>query len=167
MKNNMKTEIQKAKAQIDQIFANERARRENRENQIAQCNEMITAQEEAAAAAVRNNNSDAYHEAQDKIRFAELRKADIESFATGLTGEERQQILDLSNDALQKTARDVDKELKPLCEKIIEITTNYHDECFEFQQMMSACGFSVGSVTGTSASKYVAVGYDAQKRFRF
>lgn len=161
------TTIMKAKAQIDQIFANEKARRENRENQITQCNEMIVAQEELAAAAVRNNDSDAYHEAQDKIRFAELRKADIESFGTGLTGEERQQILSLANDALQKSAREADSQLKPLVERIIEITNNFHDECYEFQGLMSACGFSVGGVTGGNSSKYVGVGYEAQRRFRF
>lgn len=164
---NRKTEIEKAKAQIDQIFANEKARRENRERAIQECNEMIVAQEEAAAEAVRKNDSDAFHEAQDRIRFAELRKADIGSFGTGLTGDERQQILSLANDALQKTARDVDRDLKPLVEKIVEITTAFHDEAFEFQRLMSANGFAVGSVTGGSASKYVACGYDAQKRLRF
>ena len=167
MSRTKESQIVKAEKRIAEILDRQKAREANRNEKIEELRQMIEKAKEREHQAVINNDEQAFKDAASSRRFAEERLELMNDFNVGLTAEERSKIIDAANTSLAAASLEARTALRPLLDEIVQITRQFHDEAFSFQQEMNAKGFQVNGVTGGAASKEVKAGYEVERMFRF
>ena len=165
MSRTKESQIVKAEKKIENILDLQRKREANREEKIAELENMISECQRKEQQAIIDNEEQAYKDARLSREFAENRLDAMKDFSVGLTSEERTEITDIANTALAAASLQARTDLQPLLEQVIEITQNFHSEAFSFAQKYQ--GFNVQGVTGGAASKEVQAGYAVERLFRF
>lgn len=161
------SQIVKAEKRIESILDRQRQRQANRDEKIAELQQMIEDAKKREQQAVVSNDETAFKDARISREFAEQRLDAMKDFSVSLTSEERTEIIDAANTALAAASLEARTALRPLLDEIMRITRQFHDEAYSFQREMSSKGFQVNGVTGGAASKEVKAGYEVERLFRF
>ena len=167
MSRTKESQIVKAEKKIESILDHQRAREANRDEKVAELQQMIEDSKKREQQAVVDNDEQAFKDARISREFAEQRLDAMKDFSVSLTSEEKTEITDICNTALAAASLQARTELKPLLEQVLKIVQEFHEECWGFTEKMQGMGFQVNAVTGVHAPREVAAGYQVERLLKY